>query len=434
MPKHRPAGASEQSLAIRGQNVRVTWRSVLGIGALLIVGALPEARANTPVAAATRSLSVVERGKYLTEAGDCESCHTRPGGAPFSGGRAFKTKFGTIYSPNITPDVASGIGSWSLVDLRRAMHEGIAAGGYRLFPAFPYPQFAEVSGEDVAAIYAYLRTLPSVHYSPPPNGLLFRQRWAMRFWNLLFFKTRQFVPDATKSKEWNRGAYLVEGLGHCSACHTPRNIFMAEMPARQYSGGHLLDKVNGGNIRRWSAVDLTSSKTGLAAWSVDDLAKYLKTGVSRRAGVFGPMNEVIDNSLEHLSVEDIHAMAIYLKSLPSQDSSVAGPSAAEITAGAKIYHDNCEDCHMSSGRGGFLSAPPLAGSAVVQADDPASLINIILYGPDTPKDISLGPWETMKPYKNSLGDSEIAAVSNYVRGSWGNRASAVTSAEVASQR
>jgi mono/diheme cytochrome c family protein len=181
-------------------------------------------------------------------------------------------------------------------------------------------------------------------------------------------------------------------------------------------------------------VNLTSSKTGLAAWSVDNLAKYLKTGVSPRAGVFGPMNDVVDNSLKNLSVEDVHAMAVYLKSLPPQEPNQASPSEAAVKAGAKIYSDHCAECHMASGRGGFLNSPPLAGSAVVQASDPASLINIIIYGPDEPKDISFGAWETMKPFKDVLSDADVASVSNYIRGTWKNRAGVVTAADVARQR
>ncbi len=373
-------------------------------------------------------------GKYLTDAGNCMTCHTQPGSAPFSGGVPFTTKLGKIYSSNITPDNATGIGKWSVEDFRRALHDGIAPAGRHLFPAFPYTSFTKISDADVAAIYAYLRSVRPVHYSPPANDFVFRQRWGMMFWNLMFFKSQRFAPDAKHSAEWNRGAYLVEGLGHCDACHSPRNFFMAEIASQAYSGGVLQEKVVGGQVHRWSGVNLTSAKTGLAAWSVDNLARYLKTGVSPRAGVFGPMNDVVDKSLRNLSVEDIHAMAIYLKSLPPRGSNAAAPAEAAVKSGAKIYGDHCEECHMSSGRGGFLSAPPLAGSAVVQANDPASLINIILYGPDEPKDISLGPWETMKPYKDVLSDAAVASVSNYVRGSWKNRASAVSPADVARQR
>ncbi len=378
--------------------------------------------------------SMIEQGKYLTDAGNCISCHTRAGAAAFSGGEPFVTKWGTIYSSNITPDEGTGIGNWTVEDFRRAMHDGLAPGGRHLFPAFPYTSFTRVSDADVDAIYAYLRTLQPVRYTPPADSFVFRQRWGMVFWNLMFFRAQRFQPDPRQSQEWNRGAYLVGGLGHCDACHSPRNFFMAEVASRAYSGGTLQETVQGGRVRPWSAVNLTSARTGLAAWSVDDLAKYLESGFCLRAGVFGPMSDVVDNSLRYLSTPDVHAVAVYLKSLPPLQSSEAPVPEAAVRAGAKIYSDHCQECHMSSGRGGLFSAPPLAASAVVQADDPASLINIILYGPDAPKDVSSGGWQTMMPYADDLNDVQIAAVSNYVRGSWNNRGSEVTPAEVAGQR
>jgi mono/diheme cytochrome c family protein len=379
--------------------------------------------------------STVERGKYLAEAGNCISCHTQTGAVPFSGGVPFETPFGTIFSSNITPDPATGIGTWTAYDLRRAMHEGIAAGGYRLFPAFPYTSFTKVTDADVDAIYHYLRSVKAARYTPPSNNFAFTQRWGMMFWNSLFFTKGRFSPDAARSTEWNRGAYLVEGLGHCSACHTPRNLLMAETAEKAYTGGAIRDKVAQGKIRRWSAVNLTSGKNGLAAWSVNDLVKYLRTGFSPRGGTFGPMNDVIVNSLKKLTSEDVRAMAVYLKSQPiGAEYRGDGISPEQTSAGAAIYKDRCEKCHSASGRGGMFSGPPLAGSAVVQAEDPASLINIILYGPETPKGVSFGSWETMQPYNEVLNDSEVAAVSNYIRGSWGNRTSAVKAAAVAEQR
>ena len=378
--------------------------------------------------------SAIERGRYLVDAGNCFSCHTREGGAPFSGGVAFQTPFGTIYSSNITPDAATGIGRWSGEDLRRAMHEGIAADGSRLFPAFPYTAYTKVSDADVADIYAYLRTVQPVRYTPPSNGFLFSQRWALAVWNKLFFEPGRFTPNTAQSAEWNRGAYLVEGLGHCSACHSPRNRFMAEIPEQAYWGGLIDDRVTKDKVRPWSAVDLTPSKHGLGAWSVADLTKYLHTGFSPRAGTFGPMNEVIVNSLRKLSAEDVKAMAVYLKSLPAREYQGATVSSEQAAAGEAIYKDRCEKCHSSSGRGGIFSAPPLAGSAIVQAENPASLINSILHGPQTPKEVSFGAWETMPSYADVLDDAQVVAVSNYVRGSWQNRARPVTVEDVARQR
>jgi mono/diheme cytochrome c family protein len=418
----------------------LAWTAVILITAAALQADAAEGESPSPVtttSAAPASLapSPIERGKYLATAGNCVSCHTRPGGLPFTGGLAFATPFGTIYSTNITPDNGTGIGKWKAEDLRRAMHEGLAPDGRRLFPAFPYTSFTKVTDADVDDIYAYLRSLKPERYTPPENSFLFRQRWPMMQWNALFFEPARFKPDASKSAEWNRGAYLVDGLGHCSACHTPRNLFMAEVASRAYGGGSgIAHEVAKDELRPWSGVNLTSAKEGLAAWSVGDLAKYLQTGFSTRAGTFGPMNDVIVNSLKQMTPQDVRAMAVYIKSLPAYESATAAVTADEAKAGAAIYKDRCEKCHLSSGRGGMFTGPPLSGSAVVQTDDPASLINIILFGPMVPKEVSLGAWETMKGYLDILNDTETAAVANYVRGSWSNRGRTVSPSDVARQR
>ena len=379
--------------------------------------------------------SLIERGRYLATAGNCVSCHTRPGGAPFSGGVAFHTPFGTLYSTNITPDKNSGIGKWTEEDLRHAMQEGIDREGRHLFPAFPYTYFTKIYDADIAAIYAYLRSLPPTNYVPPSNGALFSMRWPMAIWNSLFFSPGRFKPDSTRSAEWNRGAYLLESLGHCGACHTPRNVFMAEESDRKYAGGAMLGQVSIAKVGRWSAVNLTPTKEGLASWSLSDLEKYLASGFSPRAGTFGPMNEVIVNSLALLTKDDVHAVATYLHDLPLQP--YAAPAAIErdlLRDGAQVYKDHCEKCHMVSGRGGMFGGPPLAGSAIVQNEDPASLINIILYGPNIPSTISLGAWESMQAYSHVMSDSDVAAVATYVRNSWSNIAAPVDAEMVGGQR
>ena len=376
----------------------------------------------------------IARGKYLAAAGDCVSCHTRHDGADFSGGVGFETPLGTIYSSNLTPDNETGIGTWTAADLRSAMHEGIGRGGRRLFPAFPYTSFTKVSDQDVDAIYAYLRTLKAVRYSPPANGILFTQRWAMALWNALFFDRGRFRPDAKQTAEWNTGAYLVQGLGHCGACHTPRNTLLAEVADQAFAGGTVADAVAPGKTRGWFAVNLTPAHNGLASWSVDDLAKYLKTGFSPRAGAFGPMVDVVANGTMQLTSEDVRAMSVYVKSLPAQKEKDRPVVAGSTQSGGAIYKERCEKCHASSGRGGFLTGPPLAGSAVVQADDPSSLINIILYGQGTAKNLPSSAWETMKPYADVLSDEDVAAVSTYVRASWKNQAPPVNARDVAQQR
>lgn len=383
---------------------------------------------------------LVVKGEYLARAGNCISCHTRPGGEPFTGGFAFTTPYGflgKIHSTNITPDPETGIGTWTEEQFVRAMHTGVAATGSRLFPAFPYTALTLVTTDDLKAIYAYLKSLPPVRYTPPANGILFSQRWPMIFWNALFFKEGRYQPDSAQSAEWNRGAYLVEGLGHCSACHTPRNIFLAERPSLKLSGGTQPDIVEEGKIRTWSAVNLTSASTGLGPWPVEQIARYLKTGHNTKAGIFGPMNDVIINSLQYLSVEDTKAMAVYLKSLPPiGESPTQTLTDDERAAGEALYKKHCEDCHLTSGRGAFLKAPPIAGSPIVQAAHPASLINSILYGAKVGKGSPLpfGAWEDMKSFADKMTDQEIATLANYLRTSWDNKGGRVSPSDVAKQR
>jgi alcohol dehydrogenase (quinone), cytochrome c subunit len=376
----------------------------------------------------------VSRGRYLADAGNCVSCHTRAGGEPYAGGVPFETPYGTIYSSNITPDTASGIGSWTRAEVKVALKTGVGKDGTRLFPAFPYPSFTKITDEDADALYAFLKTLKPVRYSPPGNGWIFSLRWLMASWNSLYFEEATYQPDKAQSAEWNRGAYLVQGLGHCGACHSPRNWMMAEDASRSMSGGTLTYELMPGKSGTWSAVNLTSAKAGLAAWSVTDLAKYLQTGFSPRAGAFGPMNEVIANSLSKLSKEDTRAMAVYLKSLPALDVTREPVQPDQLKAGEAVYKARCEKCHGASGRGGIFSSPPVAGSSITQSDDPASLVNIILYGPQLHEGIPTGSWEGMPAYRDILTDMQTAAVANYLRGSWGNRAGAVTEKDVAKQR
>jgi mono/diheme cytochrome c family protein len=381
------------------------------------------------------------RGAYLAAAGGCVSCHTRPGGLPFVGGRALSTPLGTIYSTNITPDRETGIGRWSADDFRRALHEGVAPDGMRLFPAFPYTSFTLISDADVDAIYAYLLSRKPVRFLPPANGVLFSFRWPLRVWNWMFFKPGRFVVQPSQSEQWNRGAYLVQSLGHCGGCHTPRTPLLAEAANAALSGGGLDDAVGDDRrIRHWSAVNLTGARQGLAAWSMDDLTRYLSAGYGPRAGMFGPMNEVFLNSLKPLAIEDLRAIALYLKSLPALEAPPASTAADAADAanaakrGEGIYLEYCAKCHRASGRGGPLSGPPLAGSAIVQASDPASLINVILYGAETPAGATLGGWETMRPYATVLDDAAVAALTTYLRSGWENRATVVTAVDVKKQR
>lgn len=381
----------------------------------------------------------VQRGEYLARMGNCISCHTVHGGEPFAGGLSFKTPYaflGTLYSTNITPDEETGIGRWSEADFVKAMHTGEGPDG-NFFPAFPYTAFTKVSEDDVKAIYAYLRTVKPVKYEPPANSFVFQFRFAMKIWNALFFEEGRFAADASQSEEWNRGAYLVNGLGHCGACHTPRNFALAEKADQHLWGAVVPDVVLEGQYRPWFAVNLTQTKNGgLGAWSAEDIRRYLKTGHNRWAGTFGPMNEVIANSLSHMTEEDAKAMAAYIKSLPpAPDSPAMTLTEEEKKFGEELYLKHCEECHARSGRGGFMKAPPVAGSAIAQGRDPASLINIILYGAEPAKSLNPpGAWESMRSFRDRMNDEEIAAVSNYVRSTWNNTGSKVTARDVAKQR
>jgi mono/diheme cytochrome c family protein len=384
--------------------------------------------------------SVIEQGRYLVQLANCPSCHTVKGGARFAGGKAFQTPYaflGKLYSSNITPDRATGIGSWTESDFVLAMRTGVAPGGKRLFPAFPYPSFTKLTDGDLKAIFAYLRTIPAVSSTPPRNGFWFRQRWALRLWISWFLRPGVIVGEQRQSPELERGRYLVEALGHCGACHTPRNWLLAERRDAALSGGMQLSEVENDRLRLWSAPNLTAAAAGLAKWSLEDVRKYLKTGNSRRAGLFGPMNEVIANSLRFLSDSDAAAMALYLKSLPANlDSPQQTLADGEMAAGQSLYEKHCEECHLSTGRGGFRKAPPVSGNSVVQTSNPASLINVILYGAAAAPDMPSNPeaWEDMAGFKDKMGDEEIAQLSNFLRASWGNRGSKVLPSAVAAQR
>ena len=367
--------------------------------------------------------SAVKNGEYLATAGDCVSCHTAPGGQPFAGGLKMKTPFGYLLSPNITPDAATGIGSWSKDDFFRALHDGINKKGQDLYPAMPFTSYTKVSREDIDAIYDYLRTVKPVNNAVKVNQLdfPFNIRSSMLVWRELFFTRGFFKPDPKQSDVWNRGAYLVEGLEHCSACHSPRNIMGAIKPSKEYTGA-LIDG--------WYALNLTSEPiTGLGKWSAQDIASYLKTGkYPGKTTALGPMEEVVHNSTRHLTDADLLAMATYLKSLPANSSLMADGRKIDTNKaeGTRLYVDNCSGCHQSSGRGIKDVIPPLDGNPVIIAPDGANIIKVMIRGVN-----GRNGYIPMPAFASRLSDDEIAAIANYVRTSWGNSASAnITAAEV----
>lgn len=409
------------------------WACVLTLAAMLPVAAAFAQGGSGP--------ALIERGQYLALVGNCTSCHTREGGAPYAGGVAFQTPYGTLYSTNVTQDPELGIGRWTLAQFTRALREGVRADGSHLYPAFPYTEFTKISDEDVAALYAYFKTIAPVHQAPPPNQLRFpySQRWALGIWNALFFKPGRFQPDRKQSAQWNRGAYLVEGLGHCGECHTPRGFLSAQNAGQALSGAVYPDNI-GGRWLNWSSVNLTSATDGLGGWSVEDIADYLRYGYTLKAGVFGAMNEVVGNSTRYLTDADAQAIAAYLKGLPPIQRDGDAPLSGDQMEDAEIlYSVNCGTCHLPTGLGSGDTGPPLAGSPIVQAANPESLINITLYGglvPETPPSQrwAARKWQPMNPFGDKLSDQDVATLLSYVRASFGNHSGAVSPAEVAAQR
>ncbi len=375
------------------------------------------------------SHSMVERGRYLAEAGDCAACHTAPGGKPFAGGRAIPTPFGTLWSTNITPDKDTGLGNWSEEDFYKAMHDGIRRDGKHLYPAFPYPWYTKLSRQDVDAIQAFLETVPAVRQENKASGLPWplSVREVMSGWNAMFFDAGEYQPDPRQSAEWNRGAYLVQGLGHCGACHTPKNMVGAVKTRHRLEGGY------GEN---WYATSLTSDvRDGLGDWSLDDVVKYLKSGSNLKAAATGPMAEVIENSTQHLSDTDLHAIAVYLKSVPrASREQKAEDDRARLARGEALYLDQCAGCHMENGAGQEQAFPPLRGNAVVQAKEPGAMLHMILDGARVAATKQNPSGLAMPGFGWKLSDQDAADLATYLRAAWGNKASPVSLDEVKATR
>ncbi|MES2740319.1 MAG: cytochrome c [Pseudomonadota bacterium] len=406
----------------------------LAIGGLINVILFP-ADDSGPPASATALLSPSEqvaRGAYLAKAGDCLACHTTRGGAAYAGGRLLATPFGAIVSPNITSDRETGIGKWSADDFWRALHNGRSRDGRLLYPAFPYPNYTKVKREDADALYAFFQSLPAVKQANRPHQLRFpyNQQIALAAWRALYFRPAVYREQSGQSVAWNRGAYLVEGLGHCAACHSSRNSFGATEGG--LSGGLL-------PVLGWYAPALNAdAEAGLGDWNTGDIVALLKTGISPRATVFGPMAEVVRQSLQHLSDTDIGAMAVYLKSLPAEEpSGEAAPppdtspaAQARLAAGAKLYEAHCVDCHGGDGRGMPPAYPPLAGNRALTTRQAVNPIRIVLNGGFAPGTAGNPRPYGMPAFGPVLNDEEVATLVSYLRAAWGNRAPAVSALEV----
>jgi mono/diheme cytochrome c family protein len=392
-------------------------------------GPTPTQLLTQPIDDSTPNAAQLRRGQYLVAAGDCMSCHLREGGEPLAGGLGLKTPFGVIYSPNITSDKETGIGNWTSEQFYHAMHDGIDDEGKNLYPAFPYPWFRLVSREDDDAILAFLKTTPAVKYAPPENDLRFplNIRGMVKGWNLLYFNSHDFNADPGHSPEWNRGAYLVNGFGHCGGCHTPKNSLGADKSDRQFQGG---------TLDNWVAPDLTANqRTGLGDWNIDDIAEFLRTGRNAHAGAGGAMADVITYSTSLMSDADRRAMAVYLKDQPASPSHTPRqPEPGAMHRGAEIYSDACASCHLENGVGQPRYFPPLGRNATLQQADPAGLEHLILAGSRIGTSPSRPSPLTMPSFAWKLNDQEIADVSTYIRNSWGNEAEAVSISDVRDAR
>jgi len=400
------------------------------LAGLAVVGlALCSAVAST-VRAAEPSPELIAYGKTLVEAGDCAGCHTADPAKPFAGGKRIDTPFGAIYAPNLTPDRDTGIGGWADADFTRALRYGVAPDGSSYYPAFPYPYFTKMTKDDTLAIRAYLGTLAPVvsRNKPPELRWPFGYRGLMRIWNTMFFKPGLFEPDQSQSAAWNRGGYLVTGLGHCGACHTPKNYFGADKQAQALSGNEV-----GG----WYAPRLDGApRTGLKSWSVEDIVEYLQSGRNAKSHADGLMAEVVVNSTSKMSDADVRAIAVYLKSLPParRETIVTPPDEATMKAGQAVYAKFCIACHEADGTGSPRIYPPLPANALLQSVNPSSTLRITLDGAHTVTTPRAPNTGEMPAYARQLSDEEIAAVANYIRNSWGNSGPLVTPAQVAKAR
>jgi mono/diheme cytochrome c family protein len=411
------------------------------LAAVWWLGVAPDRQTGeAPPPATPLSTDRVERGRALVVVAGCEACHTARGGARFAGGRPIPTRFGVFYSPNITPDPRTGVGKWSATDFWHALHNGYSKSGTLLYPSFPYTNYTRISRNDADAMYAYLRTVAPVLRPNHPHAIAFpyNHRVLLAAWRWLFFRPGVYQSDDTRDREWNRGAYLVQGLSHCSACHDTRNALGATRSGAGPSGGLVLD---------WYAPSLMSPhEAGVQNWSEADIVTLLKTGrvqsSTANASAAGPMSEVISESLQHIPDDELHAMAAYLKSLPSTqapEKTATAPVPPElppaVRAAAKdLYDKNCADCHGDHGEGHEPAAPPLAQNRVVTMTSAVNPIRIILFGGYSPGTAGNPRPFGMPPYSLTLTDQQIADVLNYVRTSWGNTGRLVRGEEVSSNR
>ena len=416
---------------------------VVAVGGSYLAPALFAPRHDVAVNSADPAL--IEQGRQVAQASDCVACHTANGGKAFAGGLAMQTPIGTIYSTNITPDKATGIGGYDFADFERAVRHGVRKDGAPLYPAMPYVSYSVLTDKDVQALYAYFVSAvqPVAQHNqastiPWPSNM----RWPLAWWQMLFGGHRGFSPPEGATPEVARGAYLVEGAGHCGACHTPRGAAFQETALKDGPDGEFL---SGSELEGWYAKSLRHEDIGLAGWSRQEIADFLKTGRNARSAAFGGMAEVIEHSAQHMSDADASAIAAYLASLPARPGHAASAPKAEDATTAKLYDSadhspgalgyvaQCAPCHRMNGQGTPRLFPALAGNAVVETDNPSSLIQITLAGgamARTPADKT----RPSMPELAKLDDRAVADILTFIRASWGNKAPPVSANDVAAMR
>ena len=436
----RKRAGSPRPARIESAAMKTRSRFAWGFGFLVVCGMAAVGALNVrdeinvkATAGFAPSDSLIERGAYLARAGNCLTCHTARGGAPYAGGLGIATPFGTVYSSNLTPDSNTGIGSWSSAHFWRAMHNGRSKNGRLLYPAFPYTSYTQITRADSDAIFAYLRHQPAVkqHNLPHTVGFPFNTQAALAVWRALYFRPGVYLADTSRSAEWNRGAYLVNGLGHCSACHSPRDALGGPSHRLALAGGLI-------PMQNWYAPSLISpDEAGLGRWDVKNIVALLRTGVAPGASVSGPMADVVLGSTQFLSQPDLMAMAYYLKTLPAS-SAQTGAAVTPRPAGAlfnrataaKLYDQHCAQCHGANGEGVAQAYPPLAGNRAVTMPNTENLVQMVLGGGFAPATAGNPRPFGMPPFVLVLDDQQVAALISHIRTSWGNQASTITPLDV----
>ncbi|UCJ18479.1 cytochrome c [Pseudomonas sp. MM211] len=392
--------------------------------------------------------ALISQGEYLARAGDCVACHTSRGGKAFAGGLGIESPIGTIYSTNITPDKQTGIGDWTYGEFERAIRRGVGHDGSALYPAMPYPSYAKVSDADMQALYAYfMQGVQPVEQANQANDIPWPLsiRWPLAYWRTLFSPSPESAAEALKvttsdaDAQIARGAYLVQGLGHCGSCHTPRALTMQEKGLDESAPDYL----SGAELNDWAVTSLR----GMPHWSQEEIVDYLGTGRNAKASVAGEMTDVVANSTSHMSDDDLHAMAAYLKSLAadSQPATAHQPqrseattrkltAATDLTLGERLYLDNCGACHFVAGDGAPRVFPRLDGASVINAENPSALLHVILAGAQTPSTARAPSILPMPGFADRMDDAEVAELATFLRQGWSNDAPAVSAEQVSKVR